>query len=124
VTKRVEDAVAGVNGVKHIISRSPRALDTTIQFQLEVDTDRRVNDVKDAIAKIRADLPRTIDEPIVQRIDIEACPIVTYAASAPAMTPEELSWFVDDVAARALQSVRGVGGVDRIGGVDREIRVT
>jgi hypothetical protein len=125
VTKRVEDAVAGVNGVKHIVSGISEGLsNTTIQFQLEVDTDRAVNDVKDAIAKIRADLPRTIDEPIVQRIDIEGLPILTYAAASPAMTPEELSWFVDDVAARALQSVRGVGGVERIGGVDREIRVT
>ena len=125
VTKRVEDAVAGVNGVKHIVSGISEGLsNTTIQFQLEVDTDRAVNDVKDAIAKIRADLPRTIDEPIVQRVDIEGLPILTYAAASPAMTPEELSWFVDDVAARALQSVRGVGGVERIGGVDREIRVT
>ena len=88
-----------------------------------MNTDRAVNDVKDAIAKIRADLPRTIDEPIVQRIDVDGLPIMTYAASAPAMTPEELSWFVDDVVARELQSVRGVGGVERIGGVDREIRV-
>ena len=72
VTKRVEDAVAGTNGVKHIISAVSEGLSTTtIQFHLEVNTDRAVNDVKDAIAKIRADLPRTIDEPIVQRIDLE-----------------------------------------------------
>lgn len=125
VTKRVEDAVAGLAGVKHIISAISEGLSTTtIQFHLEVNPDRAVNDVKDAVAKIRADLPRTIDEPIVQRIDVEGLPIITYAAAAPAMTPEELSWWVDDVGARALQSVRGVGGVDRIGGVDREIRVT
>jgi hydrophobe/amphiphile efflux-1 (HAE1) family protein len=124
VTKRVEDAVAGVAGVKHIISAISEGLsNTTIQFHLEVNVDRALNDVKDAVAKIRADLPRTIDEPIVQRIEVEGLPIMTYAASAPAMTPEELSWWVDDVAARALQSVRGVAGVDRIGGVDREIRV-
>ena len=125
VTKRVEDAVSGVNGVKHIISAVSEGMSTTtIQFHLEVNTDRAVNDVKDAIAKIRADLPRTIDEPIVQRINVEGLPIATYAASAPAMTPEELSWWVDDVGARGIQSVRGVAGVERIGGVDREIRVT
>ena len=50
-------------------------------------------------------------------------PILTYAASAPAMTPEELSWFVDDTVIRALQGVKGVSQVQRIGGVDREIRV-
>ncbi|HVL70756.1 MAG TPA: efflux RND transporter permease subunit [Beijerinckiaceae bacterium] len=125
VTKRVEDAVAGVSGVKHILSNIAEGVSTTtIQFHLEVDTDRAVNDVKDTIARIRMDLPRTIDEPIIQRVDVAGLPIVTYAASAPAMTPEELSWFVDDVVARRIQSVQGVGSVQRIGGVDREIRVT
>ncbi len=124
VTKRVEDAVAGVNGVKHIMSSISEGLSTTtIEFRLEINSDRAVNDVKDAVAKIRSDLPRTIEEPIIQRLDVVGLPIVTYAASAPAMTPEELSWFVDDVVARSLQGVGGVGRVERVGGVDREIRV-
>jgi hydrophobe/amphiphile efflux-1 (HAE1) family protein len=124
VTKRIEDSVAGVSGVKHITSNISEGVSTTtIEFRLEVNSDRAVNDVKDAVAKIRADLPRTIDEPIIQRLDVAGLPIVTYAASAPAMTPEELSWFIDDVVARQLQSVAGVGRVERVGGVDREIRV-
>ena len=125
VTKRVEDAVAGIAGVKHILSTMSEGVSTTtIEFRLEVNSDRALNDVKDAIARVRADLPRTIDEPIVQRVEIAGLPVATYAASAPAMTPEDLSWFVDDVVARQLQSVRGVGGVTRVGGIDREIRVT
>ena len=80
--------------------------------------------MKDQIAKIRGDLPRTIDEPIVSRIDIEGLPIVTYAASAPGMSVEQLSWFIDDTVARDLQSIHGVGEVKRFGGVDREIRVS
>ncbi|MBO1908345.1 efflux RND transporter permease subunit [Microvirga sp. 3-52] len=124
VTKRVEDSVAGVNGVKHITSTISEGISTTtIEFRLEINSDRAVNDVKDAVAKIRSDLPRTIDEPVIQRLDIAGLPIVTYAASGPAMTPEELSWFVDDVVARQLQSVQGVGRVERVGGVEREIRV-
>jgi hydrophobe/amphiphile efflux-1 (HAE1) family protein len=124
VTKRVEDSVAGVNGIKHITSTISEGISTTtIEFRLEINSDRAVNDVKDAVAKIRSDLPRTIDEPVIQRLDIAGLPIVTYAASGPAMTPEELSWFVDDVVARQLQSVQGVGRVERVGGVEREIRI-
>lgn len=124
VTKRVEDAVAGVTGVKRVISSISDGLSqTTIEFRLEVNSDRAINDVKDAVARIRADLPRTIEEPIIQRLDIAGLPILTYAVSASNMSLEQLSWFVDDVAARNLQSVRGVGQVQRIGGVDREIRV-
>ena len=125
VTKRVEDAVSSLNGVWHIISTvTDGASSTVLWFNVgSVDIDRALNDVKDQIAKIRGDLPRTIDEPIVSRIDVEGLPIVTYAASAPGLSVEQLSWFIDDTVARDLQSLRGVGEVKRFGGVDREIRV-
>ena len=124
VTKKIEDAIAGVNGIKHQTSTVTEGSSVTlIEFRLEVNQDRALNDVKDAIARIRSDLPRTIDEPIVQRLEIEGLPIVTYAASAPGMTPEQLSWFVDDTVVRALQGVKGVSQIDRVGGADREIRI-
>src|SRR6266851_5709144 len=75
------------------------------------------------ITRMPADLPRTIDEPMVQRYDIAGLPILTYAAIAPGKTPEQISWFVEDVVIRRLQGIRGVASVDRIGGVEREIRV-
>ncbi|MFY7778284.1 MAG: efflux RND transporter permease subunit, partial [Elstera sp.] len=125
ITKKVEDAVAGLTGVKHITSTltDGRSV-TTIEFRLEINSDRALNDAKDAVARVRADLPRSIDEPIIERLDVVGLPIVTYAATAPSMTPEELSWFVDDVVARDLQSAKGVGQVERVGGVAREIQVT
>jgi hydrophobe/amphiphile efflux-1 (HAE1) family protein len=125
VTKTVEDSVAGLNGVWHLISQvTDGSSSTIVQFNVgSVDIDRALNDVKDQIAKIRSDLPRSIDEPIISRIDVEGLPIVTYAASAPGMTVEQLSWFIDDNVSRELQSVKGVGEVKRTGGVDREIRV-
>lgn len=124
VSKRVEDAIAGINGVKHITSAITEGSSvTTVEFRLEVDPDRALNDVKDAVQRIRTDLPRTIEEPVVTRIEIEGLPVVTYSARAPAMTPEELSWFVDDTLVRLLQGVKGVSEVRRMGGVTREIRV-
>ncbi len=113
-----------MGGVRHIQSAISDGISVTaIQFRLETDTDRALNDVKDAVTRARGNLPRSIDEPMVQRLDITGLPIVTYAAIAPGKTPEQLSYFVDEVVKRALQGVRGVGRVDRIGGVDREIRV-
>ena len=126
VTKKIEDAVSSLNGVWHIISTVTDGSSVTIvQFNVgSVDIDRALNDVKDQIAKIRTDLPRSIDEPVISRLDIEGLPIVTYAASAPGLTTDQLSWFIDDTVARDLQSLRGVGEVKRFGGVDREIRVS
>jgi multidrug efflux pump subunit AcrB len=124
VTKPIEDAVAGITGVKHITSTmSDGSSNTAIEFRLEVKTDKALEDVKDAVARVRGSLPGGIDEPLVQRIDVEGQAIQTYAVSAPGKTLEELSWYVDDVVKRQLQGLLGVGRVDRYGGVDREIRV-
>ena len=84
VTKAVEDAVSGVAGSHHINSVITDGISsTTITFRLETDTDRALNDVKDAVTSIRANLPRGIDEPMIQRVDIAGLPILTYAAIAP-----------------------------------------
>jgi hydrophobe/amphiphile efflux-1 (HAE1) family protein len=124
VTKKVEDAVAGVAGAHHINSTITDGISiTSITFRLGTDTDRALNDVKDSVTRIRADLPRSIDEPMIRRVDIAGLPILTYAAIAPGKTPEQLSFFVEDVVIRELQGVRGVGSVERIGSVEREIRV-
>ena len=124
VTKIVEDSVANITGVKHIVSTLTDGQSTTgIEFRLEINTDRAVNDVKDAIEKARPNLPRTIDEPVIQRIDVEGQAILAYAAKSQGMTLEALSWHVDDTIKRALQGLKGVGRVERYGGVDREIRI-
>ncbi|GHC61232.1 efflux RND transporter permease subunit [Neogemmobacter tilapiae] len=124
ITKEIEDAVAGINGVKNVTSNLSDGLSTTaIEFRMEIPTDKAVQDTKDAIDRIRGDLPGDIEAPIVSRIDIEGQAIMTFAVSAPNMTIEELSWFVDDTVTRALQGRPGIGRVDRYGGAEREIRV-
>jgi len=125
VTKTIEDGVSGVEGVRHISSSITDGLSlTTITFALETNTDRALNDVKDAVTRVRANLPQNVTEPLIQRVDVIGLPIVTYAAISPGKTPEQLSYFVDDVVKRALQGVRGVAQVERIGGVEREILVS
>ncbi|MGP0058771.1 MAG: efflux RND transporter permease subunit [Beijerinckiaceae bacterium] len=124
VTKPVEDAVSGVEGVRHIMSTiSDGVSATTITFGLDVNTDRALNDIKDAVTRIRGSLPQTITEPLIRRVDAVGLGIVTYAAIAPGETPVQLSYFVDEFVTRKLQEVPGVSSVDRIGGVEREIRV-
>ncbi len=86
-------------------------------------TNQAVQDIKDAIDRIRGDLPASIEEPIVTKIDVEGQAIQTFAVSSPDMTLEEISWFVDDTIKRALQGKSGIGRIDRYGGADREVRV-
>lgn len=125
VTRKVESAVAGLQGVKHIVSIvSEGNSRSTIEFHLETDVDRAVNDTRDAISNIREDLPRSIQDPIVKRIDIEGGAILIYSVEAPEMLQEDLAWFVDDRLSRELLAIRGVAGIARQGGVEHEITLT
>jgi hydrophobic/amphiphilic exporter-1 (mainly G- bacteria), HAE1 family len=124
VTRRVEDAVAGIGRVKHISSVVNEGVSaTSIEFELGTDTDRAVNDVRDSISRIRSQLPQSITEPVIQRLDFAGGPFVTYTVSSSARTVAELSWLIDNDISRALLAVSGVGQVQRSGGVDREVQV-
>ena len=124
VTKKIEDAVAGISGVKNVSSTVADGLSTTvIEFRMDVPTDKAVQDVKDAIDRVRGDLPGEVEAPIVTRIEVEGQAIMNFAVTAPDMTLEEVSWFVDDTIVRALQGRPGIGRVDRYGGAEREIRI-
>ena len=124
VTKKVEDAVAGLDNVDEIRSIiRDGSSSTVITFLLEADTDRAVNDVRNAISQIQQDLPPDAFEPVVQRLTFSGGYIATYAVVSDQRSVEELSDLVDRVISRELLKVPGVAQVDRVGGVDREIRV-
>ncbi|MDP0928382.1 efflux RND transporter permease subunit [Paracoccus onubensis] len=124
VIQPVEDSIASVTGVRHISSTATDSMASiTVEFELETDSDRAVNDVKDAVSNVRGELPESISEPIVQRVDVTGYPILTYAVSDPTQSIEGLSKFVDDVIGRDLSTVDGVGKTTRIGGAEREIKV-
>jgi multidrug efflux pump subunit AcrB len=124
VTQRVESAIRGVNGVDEIDSTISEGNSTTfVQFQIGTPTDRAVNDVRNAIAQIRGNLPEGILEPQVTRVDIAGDPILYVGAETTDMSLEELSWYIDNTVAKRLLAVPGVAAVSRTGGVDRTIRV-
>jgi HAE1 family hydrophobic/amphiphilic exporter-1 len=124
VTKEIEDAVASLTGVDEIQSTVTDGQSvTSVMFRMEVSTEQAVQDTKDAIDRIRSDLPASVEEPVVSKVDVEGQAIQTFAVSSPNMSIEELSWFVDDTIKRSLQGQAGVGRIDRYGGADREVRI-
>ena len=124
VTQRVESAIRGVNGIKEISSTVREGNSQTMaQFELGMDVNATVNEVKAQIDQIRGSLPDGILEPQVMKMDTSAQPIAYFAVSATDMTLEQLSWFVDDTVSKKLLAIDGMAQVDRFGGVDREIKV-
>ncbi|PJK13937.1 RND transporter [Lysobacteraceae bacterium NML07-0707] len=123
VTRKVEDAVATLRNVKRLESTVVEGVSTTaIEFRLEANLTEALNDTKDAIARIRQDLPQDIQEPIITKVDIGG-DLLSYALTAPEMSEAEMSWFVDREVSRALYGVEGVAQVSRVGGIERQIRI-
>ncbi|TXI47379.1 MAG: efflux RND transporter permease subunit [Lysobacter sp.] len=123
VTRRIEDSVATAPNIKRISSVVTEGLSSTfVEFNLDAELATALDDTRDAVTRIRSDLPQDILEPVIGKVDISGS-LQTYAVSSPRMSADELSWFVDRDVARALYGVQGVAKVTRIGGVDRQVRV-
>ncbi len=124
VTRLIEDSVSGLGKVKHIRSTINEGLSTTsVEFALGTDIDRATDDVRNAVASVRSNLPADIVEPLVQRVDATGQAVLTFIVTAPDMEPDKLSWFIDNDVAKAVLSVGGVSRLERAGGVNQEIRV-
>lgn len=124
ITQRIESALTSVEGVKRVTSTiSPGVSQTQVEMDSGSDLGRAVDDARDAINRIRAELPADITEPVITRIEAAAQPIGYYAVEGQGMTPQDISWFIDNDLQRELLAVPGVSQVQRMGGVDREIRI-
>ncbi|WP_339346371.1 efflux RND transporter permease subunit [uncultured Sphingomonas sp.] len=124
VTQRVEAAVRTLEGVDEIQSFVSEGQSTTfVQLAIGTPVDRAVNESRDAVTQIRAQLPDGILEPQVQRVKINDNDLGSFTAVGTDMTLEQLSWYIDNTVAKELLSVPGMGSVERNGGVSREIRV-
>ena len=124
IAQKVEGSISNVNNVHHIETEiTEGSVVINVEFLIGTPIDRAVTDVRDAVAKVRPDLPQTITEPQVARMNVDGGPIAIYALSTTNKTPAELSWTIDNTINKRLLSIVGVAQVQRMGGVQREIRV-
>ncbi|NMF81877.1 efflux RND transporter permease subunit [Nodosilinea sp. P-1105] len=124
VTRPIEDAVSGLGDIDEIRSTVRDGSSTTvISFVLGTNVDRATNDVRDAVTRIRQDLPGGIQEPVIQRLEFGGGVVMTYAVNSSQRSVEELSDLVDRTISQEILTVPGVARVDRVGGVDPEVRV-
>ncbi|MDB5940881.1 MAG: AcrB/AcrD/AcrF family protein [Ramlibacter sp.] len=124
VARKIENAIATLQGLKHVYTKvQDGAVTITAEFRLEKPVQEAVDDVRSAVARVRSDLPGDVREPVVTKMDLASQPVLAFTVYSPRMDEEALSWFVDNDISRKLLAVRGVGAVNRVGGVTREIRV-
>jgi HAE1 family hydrophobic/amphiphilic exporter-1 len=124
VTKRIEEAVNPIAGVKSVSSFSKESVSTVVvEFNLEIKVNDAAQDCRMKLAAIRGTLPDGIQEPVIQKLDFGAMPVISLAVQSDLMTPRELSTFVDRRVKRRLESIAGVGKVDLVGDSKREVQV-
>jgi multidrug efflux pump subunit AcrB len=128
VARKIENSVATLQGVKNIHTKVLDGVATiTVEFILDKNLSDAVNDVRDAVSQVRSDLPAEMREPSVTKTATAGRAVLTFTAAArpgaAALDDQELSWFIDNAAAKRLLSVPGLGAVKRVGGVNREVRV-
>jgi multidrug efflux pump subunit AcrB len=124
IAQKVEGSIASIGNVRNIVTVIfEGSVEIDVEFQIGTPIDRAVTDVRDAVAKVRNDLPQGILEPLVRRIDVDGDAIAYYAVTTTSLTPEQLSWSIDNGVTKRLLAVPGVAQVSRSGGVRREVRV-
>jgi len=124
VARKLENSIATVQGLKHITTKVQDGTATLIvEFRLEKPVQEAVDDVRSAVQRVRADLPADVRDPIVNKLDLAAQPVLAFTISSTRMDAQELSWFVDNDVTKKLLALRGVGAVNRVGGVTREVHI-
>jgi len=121
VTDTIEEAVSTISGIKHIRSTSTDGISqVVIEFELEKDVDVAYQEVQAKLGTIRSDLPRDLEEPIVEKFDIDAAPILAVIVSGD-MPIRNLTYLADKTVKERLQRIENVGQVKLVGGRDRKI---
>ncbi|OPY80903.1 MAG: Multidrug resistance protein MdtC [Syntrophorhabdus sp. PtaU1.Bin058] len=123
VTDKIEEAVNTINGIKTIASVSTEGASViTIEFVLERDIDLAVQDVREKISIIRSKLPTDIDEPIVEKVDPDATPVLWFALYGD-KSPRDLSTYANEVLKEQFQRINGVGALRLYGLRLRQARI-
>lgn len=123
ITKKIEDQLNTISGLKHLISTSQDGLSQIVaEFEIGEDPADKSLEVREKISTILADLPDDAEDPIIQRFDPDAEPIMSLVISGERPL-KEITTFTKDVIKKRLESVRGVGAVQLAGGEEREIQI-
>lgn len=123
VTERIEEAVNTVSGIEELRSTSVEGVSTVmIQFVLEKNPDIAAQEIRDRVNRARSLLPDEIDDPVVEKLDLDSAPILSVALSSDSSL-KELSEFADKILRRRLESTNGVGQVQIMGAQERQINI-
>ncbi len=123
ITDKIEEAVNTISGIDELRSTSSEGVSLVfVTFELERDLDSAAQDVRDKINRALPNLPQTIEQPTIEKLDPDASPIMTISVASN-RSEREMTEYADKVLRRQVESVNGVGQVQIVGGRKRQINV-
>ena len=124
VARKLEDKLASLTGLDHITTTiTPGSVSISVSFQLDKNSEAALSEVRSATDSARAELPASMGAPTVAKVTTSGSAMLTFTAESSQRDETDLSWFVDNDLAKALRTVKGVGAIARVGGIDREVHV-
>jgi len=123
ITDKIEEAVNTISAIDELRSNSSEGMSqVVISFLLEKDADIAAQEVRDRVNRVLPLLPKTIEQPTVEKFDPDAAPVLTLAVSAKKPV-RDITEYADKTLRRQLESVNGVGQVVVSGGRARQINI-
>lgn len=124
ITKKLEDQINTISGLKQLTSQSSEGLSTIVaQFNLDISSATAAQDVREKIATVSAKFRDEIDQPVVERYDPTSSPIMSVVFESQNMSLRELSTYIDQRLVPQLRTVPGIGSVNLLGDAKRQIRI-
>ncbi len=124
VTKRIEEAINPIEGVKHISSTTTEGVSIVVaEFELGTNIHTAAQDVRSKVSALRRDFPSGVEEPVIERLDPADMPIITLSVSSPQLSTKDLTSLTEKIIRKRLENIEGVGSLKIVGGQRREIQV-
>jgi len=124
VTKRIEEAINPVEGVRHITSTTTEGVSiVVVEFKLGTNIHTAAQDVRSKVSALRRDFPTAVEEPVIERLDPADLPVLSLSVTSPQLNPKQLTSLAEKVIKKRLENIEGVGSLTIVGGQRREIQI-
>ena len=124
VTKRIEEAINPIEGVRHISSITSEGFSSVVvEFHLGTNIYSASQDVRSKVSALRRDFPTGVEDPVIERLDPADLPILSLSVRSEQLDPKQLTSLIEKVISKRLENIEGVGSLEIVGGQRREIQI-
>ncbi len=124
VTKRIEEAINPIEGVRHITSTTTEGVSVVVaEFELGTNIHTAAQDVRSKVSALRRNFPTAVEEPVIERLDPADLPVLSLSVTSPQLDPKQLTSLAEKVITKRLENIEGVGSLTIVGGQRREIQI-